>query len=48
MVPVEFALGEVSQTFYRTVEDERAGEKARRIREGILRGTTQAVGVGAR
>jgi predicted metalloprotease with PDZ domain len=40
---VEFALGEVSETFYRTVEDEHAGEKARRIREGILRGTTQPV-----
>jgi predicted metalloprotease with PDZ domain len=40
---VEFALGEVSQTFYRTVEDEHAGEKARRIRDGILRGTTQPV-----
>jgi predicted metalloprotease with PDZ domain len=40
---VEFALGEVSETFYRTVEDEHAGEKARRIRDGILRGTTQPV-----
>jgi hypothetical protein len=40
---VEFALSEVAETFYRTVEDERAGEKARRIRDGILRGTTQPV-----
>jgi predicted metalloprotease with PDZ domain len=40
---IEFALGEVSETFYRTVEVEHAGEKARRIREGILRGTTQPV-----
>ncbi len=40
---VEFALGEVTETFYRIVEDEHAGEKARRIREGILRGTTQPV-----
>jgi predicted metalloprotease with PDZ domain len=40
---IEFALGEVSETFYRTVEAEHAGEKARRIREGILRGTTQPV-----
>ena len=43
MGTVEFALGEVAETFYRTVEDEHAGEKARRIREGILRGTTQPV-----
>jgi predicted metalloprotease with PDZ domain len=45
---IEFALGEVSQTFYRTVEDEHAGEKARRIRDGILRGTTQPVTASAR
>jgi hypothetical protein len=45
---VEFALGEVSETFYRTVEDEHAGEKARRIREGLLRGTTQPVTASAR
>jgi predicted metalloprotease with PDZ domain len=44
---IEFALGEVSEVFYRTVEDEHAGEKARRIREGILRGTTQPVTVPA-
>jgi predicted metalloprotease with PDZ domain len=44
---VEFALGEVSETFYRTVEDAHAGEKARRIREGILRGVTQPVTVSA-
>ncbi|HUE43934.1 MAG TPA: PDZ domain-containing protein [Candidatus Sulfotelmatobacter sp.] len=40
---VEFVLGEVSETFYHIVEDEHGGEKARRIREGILRGTTQPV-----
>jgi predicted metalloprotease with PDZ domain len=40
---VEFPLSEVSETFYRMVEDEHAGEKARRIREGILRGVTQPV-----
>ena len=40
---VEFALGEVTETFYRTMENEHAGEKARRIREGLLRGTTQPV-----
>jgi predicted metalloprotease with PDZ domain len=42
-VSVEFPLGEVSEIFYRVVEDQRAGEKARRIREGLLRGTTQPV-----
>jgi predicted metalloprotease with PDZ domain len=45
---VEFALGEVAEKFYRTVEDEHAGEKARRIREGLLRGTTQPVAAVAR
>ena len=40
---VEFSLGEVSETYYRVAEDERADEKARRIREGILRGVTQPV-----
>jgi predicted metalloprotease with PDZ domain len=40
---IEFPLGEVSETFYRIVEDEHVGEKARRIREGILRGTTEPV-----
>jgi predicted metalloprotease with PDZ domain len=44
---VEFSLGEVTEKFYRTVEDEHAGAKARRIREGLLRGTTQPVAVGA-
>jgi predicted metalloprotease with PDZ domain len=44
---VEFALGEVAETFYRVVEDEHAGEKARRIRDGILRGVTQPVAVSA-
>ena len=40
---MEFPLSEVSEIFYRVVEDQRAGEKARRIREGLLRGTTQPV-----
>ena len=45
---IEFALGEVSQTFYRTVESEHPSEKARRIRDGILHGSTQPVTAGAR
>ena len=40
---LEFRLGEVSETFYQVTEDGHASEKARRIREGILRGTTQPV-----
>jgi len=45
---IEFALGEVSETFYRTVESEHPTEKARRIRDGILHGVTQPVTAGAR
>jgi C-terminal processing protease CtpA/Prc len=44
---IEFALGEVSETFYRTVESEHPTEKARRIRDGILHGVTQPVTAGA-
>jgi predicted metalloprotease with PDZ domain len=40
---LEFRIGEASETSYVIVEDTRAGEKARRIREGLLRGTTQPV-----
>jgi predicted metalloprotease with PDZ domain len=40
---LEFRLGEVTETLYRPVEDSHAGEKARRIREGLLRGVTQPV-----
>jgi predicted metalloprotease with PDZ domain len=40
---VEFALGEVSEIFYRTFEMEHPAEKARRIRDGILHGSTQPV-----
>jgi hypothetical protein len=36
-------LGEMVQTLYGITEDDGAGEKAKRIREGILRGTTQPV-----
>ena len=40
---IEFRLGEVTETFYQVVEDTRADAKAKRIREGILRGITQPV-----
>jgi predicted metalloprotease with PDZ domain len=42
-VSVEFRLGETSETFYRVTEDSHISEKARRIRDGILRGATQPV-----
>jgi predicted metalloprotease with PDZ domain len=42
-VAVEFRLGETTETFYRITEDSHASEKAKRIREGILHGTTQPV-----
>jgi len=37
---IEFRLGEIKETLYQVVEDPRAGEKARHIREGMLRGET--------
>ena len=40
---LEFRLGEVFETFFQVNEDGHASEKARRIREGILHGTTQPV-----
>jgi predicted metalloprotease with PDZ domain len=40
---VEFRLGEVTRTSYLVKEDLHAGEKARRIHEGLLRGVTQPV-----
>jgi S1-C subfamily serine protease len=40
---LELRLGEASETFYQLIEDGHAGEKARHIREGILRGITQPV-----
>jgi predicted metalloprotease with PDZ domain len=39
---VEFRLGEIKETRYQVLEDAHAGEKARHIREGILRGETSA------
>jgi predicted metalloprotease with PDZ domain len=40
---LEIHIGEMLERAYVVVEDARAGEKARRIREGLLRGTTQPV-----
>jgi predicted metalloprotease with PDZ domain len=36
-----FKLGEEKETIYQVAEDSHANEKARRIREGLLRGVTQ-------
>jgi len=40
---LEFRLGEINETLYVVTEDSHAGEKARHIREGMLRGETSAV-----
>lgn len=42
-ISIDFRIGEATETFYQVVEDSHAGTKAKRIREGILRGTTQPV-----
>jgi predicted metalloprotease with PDZ domain len=42
---IEFRLGEVKEMLYQVAEDPRASEKARRIREGMLRGETSVVAV---
>jgi predicted metalloprotease with PDZ domain len=42
---LEFRLGETKETLYQVVEDSGAGEKARHIRDGMLRGETNAVAV---
>jgi predicted metalloprotease with PDZ domain len=42
---LEFKLGEEKELLYQIVEDSHAGEKARRIREGLLHGVTQVVTV---
>jgi len=42
---VEFRLGETKETLYQVIEDSGAGEKARHIRDGMLRGETSAVAV---
>jgi predicted metalloprotease with PDZ domain len=38
---LEIHLGEVTETYYQVEEKDHAGEKARRIREGLLHGETQ-------
>jgi predicted metalloprotease with PDZ domain len=40
---IEFRLGETKEILYQVTEDSHASEKARRIREGMLRGKTSAV-----
>jgi len=40
---LEFKLGEEKEVLYQVAEDSHAGEKARRIREGLLHGVTQPV-----
>jgi len=40
---IDFRIDEATETFYQVVEDSHAGAKAKRIRDGILRGTTQPV-----
>lgn len=40
---LELRIGEATETFYRLAEDSHASERAKRIREGILHGTTQPV-----
>jgi len=40
---IDFRIDETTETFYQVVEDAHASAKAKRIREGILRGSTQPV-----
>ncbi len=42
---LEVRLGEATETSYRLVEDAQASQKARHIREGLLKGVTQPVTV---
>jgi predicted metalloprotease with PDZ domain len=42
-IAIEFRLGEIKETVYLVGEDGHAGEKARHIRQGMLRGETSAV-----
>jgi predicted metalloprotease with PDZ domain len=43
-VASEFQLGEATETYFQVEENSHASEKARRVRDGLLRGETQAVG----
>ena len=44
-ISLEFRLGENKETVYEVIEISRAGEKARHIRQGMLRGDTSAIPV---
>ncbi len=45
---IDFRIDEATETFYQVVEDSHASAKAKRIREGILRGTTQPITASAK
>jgi C-terminal processing protease CtpA/Prc len=45
---IEIRLGEQRETLYQVAESANAGERARRIREGILRGSTEPATAGNR
>jgi predicted metalloprotease with PDZ domain len=42
-VSLDFRIGEATETIYQVAENSHAEAKAKRIREGILRGTTQPI-----
>ena len=44
-ITLAFRLGEIKEMLYEVVEDSHASEKARHVREGMLRGETSAVTV---
>jgi len=44
-ISLEFRLGESKETVYEVIEISHAGDKARRIRQGMLRGETSAIPV---
>jgi predicted metalloprotease with PDZ domain len=44
-IAIEFRLGEIKELFYAVTEDSHASEKARDIRDGLLRGVTKATAV---
>jgi predicted metalloprotease with PDZ domain len=45
---IEIRLGEQREKFYQVAESANAGDRARRIREGILHGSTDAIAAGNR
>ncbi len=45
---IDFRIDEATETFYQVAEDSHASAKAKRIREGLLRGITQPVTASAR